>query len=118
MTVSFSAYRTLLTDDFRNWIVSESVIIRNTGTQSRKSRIRLINLVLLRGMYQVILNHDESDLSAMYDQDGINLFVDQINLILGTDYSIAWGGALTLTNPVGGAVLTNPVGGAALTNPA
>lgn len=111
MTVDFPTYTELLIEAFRAWIVSKSVLIRRKGTQSRSGRERLLRLVLLRGLYEVILNHDPTDPNAMYDQDGIDLFVDQINLILGTSYRVDWSGGSAWWDDDNGGVWDDDING-------
>jgi len=87
--ISFSTYLGYLRDDFRNYVISESEAFRKVGTKSRSSRTRLIKIAFLRGFYSIMESYDEGGVN-MYGTTDMNLFVDQINTILGTSYSILW----------------------------
>ena len=99
--IDFQTYIVSLRGDVREYVISASEEFRKIGTRSRNSRIKLVKLPLLQGMYKVMENYQQGS-TNMYGDSDMLVFIDQINTILGTDYEVSLGSGIWYDDDDGG----------------
>jgi len=88
--VTFNQYITAIQIDFLAYVVDRSTYLRRRGMQSQPSRWEVAKLILLVSMYNLVLRYVEHGVNNAYSDSDIDVFVSQINIILGTSYEITW----------------------------
>ena len=62
-------------------------------------------------MYNLMLRYDNGGVNNAYSTDEMDVFVNQVNIILGTSYEISWGSGIWDDNENGGIWDDNANGG-------
>ncbi len=91
MDVTFPEYMLNIQRDFVAFVAAESVAFRSLGTNKRDQRVRMVEMVLMKGAYAALEAYDYTETDPMWTQDEVDAFVEIINGIIGTSYEVAWG---------------------------
>jgi hypothetical protein len=111
MEVTFPEYMLNIQRDFVAFVAAESVAFRSLGTNKRAQRVRMIEMVLMKGAYAALEAYDYTETDPMWTQDEVDDFVDILNDVMGLDYEISWLDGIWRDDDDGGVWYDNVDGG-------